>query len=241
MNENKIWEDKVVLIAGATGALGTAVTRRFAGTGARLALTGRSEAKLTALIETLGVAETRLFSWAADATDAEDVQALVNAVLDHFGELHMLLNTIGMYTGGARLQDVSLATWEQTLAVNLRSAFLLSRAVLPPLLEAGWGRLVHVGSKKALNPGGKMSSYAVAKMGVVALTQVIAEEVKGSGVTANVILPRVIDTPANRKMMPRADTGAWVPPDHIAEMIAFLCSEAGGSVNGATLSVEGGL
>jgi NAD(P)-dependent dehydrogenase (short-subunit alcohol dehydrogenase family) len=78
-------------------------------------------------------------------------------------------------------------------------------------------------------------------MGLVALTQVIAEEVKGTGVTANVVLPRVIDTPDNRAMMPNADTEKWIPPEHIAEMMHFLCTESGHSVNGAALSISGNL
>jgi NAD(P)-dependent dehydrogenase (short-subunit alcohol dehydrogenase family) len=125
------------------------------------------------------------------------------------------------------------------LTLNLRSAFLISRAVLPHMLEAGWGRIVHTASKSAVAPRRKQAGYAVAKMGVVTLTEVIAAEVEGTGVTANVVLPSVIDTPDNRRAMSRADTSKWVPPQHIAATMRFLCSDAAATVNGARIPIYG--
>ena len=123
--------------------------------------------------------------------------------------------------------------------LNLRSAFLLSRAVLPPMLEAGWGRIVHVASKTAVVPRARQAAYAVSKMGLITLTEVIAAEVKGTGVTANVVLPSIIDTPANRRMMPKADPARWVPPEQIAATMRFLCSDDAGSINGARIPIYG--
>jgi NAD(P)-dependent dehydrogenase (short-subunit alcohol dehydrogenase family) len=123
------------------------------------------------------------------------------------------------------------------LTLNLHSAFLLSRAVLPHMLEAGWGRIVHTSSKTAVEPRAKQAGYAVAKMGLITLTEVIAAEVKGSGVTVNVVLPSIIDTPANRKMMSSADTSKWVPPEHIAATMRFLCSDEAASINGARMPI----
>jgi NAD(P)-dependent dehydrogenase (short-subunit alcohol dehydrogenase family) len=125
------------------------------------------------------------------------------------------------------------------LTLNLRSAFLISRAVLPHMLESGWGRIVNTASKSAVAPRPKQAGYAVSKMGVVTLTEVIAAEVKGTGVTANVVLPTIIDTQANRRMMSSADTSKWVPPRHIGAAMRFLCSDAGASVNGARIPVYG--
>jgi NAD(P)-dependent dehydrogenase (short-subunit alcohol dehydrogenase family) len=109
------------------------------------------------------------------------------------------------------------------------------------MLGAGWGRLVHVGSKAAVRPRAKQASYVVSKMGVIALTEAIAAEVKGTGVTANVILPSIIDTPANREFLSSADAGRWVPPERIAATMRFLCSGAGASFNGARLPIYGAL
>jgi NAD(P)-dependent dehydrogenase (short-subunit alcohol dehydrogenase family) len=115
----------------------------------------------------------------------------------------------------------------------------MSRAVLPLMLEAGWGRIVHTGSKTALQPRAKEAGYAVAKAGVVTLTETIAAEVKGSGVTANVVLPSIIDTAANRKMMSSADTSRWVKPEEIGEAMRFLCSNGASSINGDAIRIYG--
>ena len=231
--------DRVVLISGATGALGSAVTRTFAQTPARLALTGRSEQKLERLAVEAGLPGERILPVAADVTQAASVKDLVDAVLAHFGRIDVLLNTAGGWSGGKPVWDTSVDEWEHMLALNLHSAFLLSRAVLPHMLENGWGRIVHVSSKTAVTPHGKRAAYAVSKMGLVTLTEVIAAEVKGTGVTANVILPSVIDTPANRASMPKADLSKWVPPERIAATMQFLCSDAAASINGARIPIYG--
>jgi NAD(P)-dependent dehydrogenase (short-subunit alcohol dehydrogenase family) len=231
--------DRVVLISGATGALGSAVTRTFAQTPVRLALTGRSEQKLERLAVEAGLPGKRIFTAAADVTQADTVEDLADAVLAHFGRIDVLLNTAGGWSGGKPVWETSVDEWDHMLALNLHSAFLLSRAVLPHMLEAGWGRIVHVSSKTAVAPRGKRAAYAVSKMGLVTLTEVIAAEVKGTGVTANVILPSVIDTPANRASMPKADPGKWVPPERIAATMQFLCSDAAASINGARIPIYG--
>ncbi|MDH4135866.1 MAG: SDR family oxidoreductase, partial [Anaerolineae bacterium] len=150
-----------------------------------------------------------------------------------------LLNTAGGWSGGRPVGETSVEEWDRMLALNLRSAFLLSRAVLPYMLEAGWGRIVHVSSKTAVEPRARQSAYAVSKMGLITLTEVIAVEVKGSGVTANVILPSIIDTPDNREAMPKADPHKWVPPERIAATMRFLCSDAAASINGARILIYG--
>jgi NAD(P)-dependent dehydrogenase (short-subunit alcohol dehydrogenase family) len=231
--------DRVVLISGAAGVLGSAVTREFAQAQARLALTGRSPQKLDRLIVESDLPAERVFTVAADVTQVDSVRDLVSAVMAHFGQLDVLLNTVGGWRGGKLVGETSVEEWDRVLALNLRSAFLLSRAVLPHMLEAGWGRLVHVGSKTAVEPRARQSAYAVSKMGVITLTEVIAAEVKGSGVTANVILPSIIDTPANREAMPKADPHKWVPPERIAATMRFLCSDGAASINGARIPMYG--
>jgi NAD(P)-dependent dehydrogenase (short-subunit alcohol dehydrogenase family) len=230
---------RVVLISGATGALGSAVTRTFAQTPVRLALTGRSEGKLERLAVETGLPGERIFTVAADVTLADGVEDLADAVRAHFGRIDVLLNTAGGWSGGKPVWEASVDEWDHMLALNLHSAFLLSRAVLPHMLEAGWGRIVHVSSKTAVAPRGRRAAYAVSKMGLVTLTEVIAAEVKGAGVTANVILPSVIDTPANRASMPKADSSKWVPPERIAATMQFLCSDAAASINGARIPIYG--
>jgi NAD(P)-dependent dehydrogenase (short-subunit alcohol dehydrogenase family) len=232
-------DDGVILISGATGALGSAVAREFAQTGACLALTGRSERALERLAGEIGLPAGRVFTAAADVTRPDDVEELLASVLARFDRLDVLLNTVGGWAGGAPVGETAIEEWERMLTLNLRSAFLLSRAVLPGMLEAGWGRIVHVSSKTAVAPRARQSGYAVSKMGLIALTEVIAAEVKGSGVTANVILPSIIDTPANRKAMPKADPRKWVEPEQIGATMRFLCSDAAASINGARIPIYG--
>jgi len=231
-------DGRVVLICGATGALGSAVVRQFAQTEARLALTSRSEDTLAQLVDDFGLSAQAL-TVAADVTQAEEVDELVDAVAAHFGRLDALLNTVGGWSGGKPVGETPVEQWERMLTLNLHSAFLLSRAVLPGMLGAGWGRIVHVSSKTAVAPRAKQAAYAASKMGLIALTEVIGAEVKGSGVTANVVLPSIIDTPANRNMMSKADPGRWVPAEMIAKTMRFLCSDGAASINGARIPIYG--
>jgi NAD(P)-dependent dehydrogenase (short-subunit alcohol dehydrogenase family) len=231
--------DKVILITGATGALGSAVTHEFAQTESCLALTGRSEQKLERLAAEIGLPAERVCIVAADVTQTNGVSDLRAAIVERFGQADVLLNVAGGWSGGKTVAETSLEEWDRMLALNLHSAFLLSRAVLPAMLEAGWGRIVHVSSKTAVEPRSKQAAYAVSKMGLITLTEVIAAEVKGTGVTANVILPSVIDTPANRESMPKADPRKWVPPERIAATMRFLCSDAAASISGALIPVYG--
>ncbi|MBN1977902.1 MAG: SDR family oxidoreductase [Anaerolineae bacterium] len=234
-------QNKAILITGATGALGSTVTRTFAQTQARLALTGRSEEKLERLASEIDLPDERILTAAADVTQATGVQALVEAAVARLGRIDVLLNVAGGWSGGKPVGETPVEDWDRLVALNLHAAFLLSRAVLPGMLEAGWGRIVHVSSKTAVEPRAKQAAYAVSKMGLITLTEVIAAEVKGSGVTANVVLPSIIDTPANRESMPKADPTKWVKPEHIAATMRFLCSEEAASINGVHIPIYGAI
>jgi NAD(P)-dependent dehydrogenase (short-subunit alcohol dehydrogenase family) len=234
-------ENRTVLITGATGALGTTVAREFAQTRARLALTGRSEKKLEQLGTTLNLPSERILTAAADVTQAGSVESLVASIRDQFGSIDVLLNTAGGWSGGKPVGETSVEDWDHMLALNLHSAFLLARAVLPAMIEAGWGRIIFVSSKTAIAPRAKQAAYAVSKMGLITLAEVIAAESKGSGVTANALLPSIIDTPTNRQSMPKADPAKWVPPQRIAATMRFLCSDEAASISGAHIPIYGDL
>lgn len=236
----KSLDDRVILIAGASGDVGSAVVREFASRSkARLALASRSEDQLEQLVRDARLPAERAFVHPTNVSDPNEVEDLVEAVLDHYGQLHILLNAVGGWSGGDRVEDTTLEDWNRMITLNLHTAFLLSRAVIPPLLEAGWGRIVHTSSKSALEPRSTVGAYAVSKMGVITLTEVIATGLKDTGVTANVVVPSTIDTPGNRLAMPSADFGRWVPPQHIAATMYFLCSDAAASINGARIPIYG--
>ncbi|MBC7235547.1 MAG: SDR family oxidoreductase [Chloroflexi bacterium] len=231
--------ERIVLITGATGELGPVVAQVMAETGARLALSGRRQESLDELVGALALPEERLLLKAADLTDSGQVAALVQAIESRWGGVDILLNCAGGWMGGKPLAEVSDEDWERAMNINLVSAFKINRAVLSHMAEQGWGRIVNVGSRAAEAPGVRQVGYNVSKAGVVALTRSIAAEYRRRGVAANVILPSVIDTPPNRASMPDADYSRWVKPRDIAEMMRFLCSEAGGSVNGAVIAMYG--
>ena len=232
-------DDKVVCVAGATGHLGSVVVARCAREGASLVLTGRDQNALEALRANLCLPESHCMALAAVATDPQAVSELIREAMARFGRIDVLLNTVGGYGGGASVWETPEALWDEMWTLNLRSCINFNRAVLPHMLAQGWGRIVNVAAKAAVEPRKNSAAYAVSKAGVIALTQSIAAEVKGTGVTANVILPSVIDSPANRESMPSADPSRWVRPAQVAATMLFLCSEEASAINGACLPVYG--
>jgi len=148
---------------------------------------------------------------------------------------------VGGFAGGQTVAATDDATWQRMLDMNLNSAFYAMRAALPALLAAGRGRIVAVGSKTAIEPVATLSAYGVSKAGLVALVRTLALELKGTGITANAVLPSVIDTPANRAADPGADFSKWVAPESIAKLILWLASDATADVNGAVIPILGRL
>ena len=231
--------DRVAVITGATGALGRVVSRAFAETGARLALTGTRPEALEALAQELGLPDERVILRAADLSRPEEAQALVSAVVDRWGQVDVLLNLAGGWAKSGRLAEVTDEEWDGMLDLNLRTCLNTCQAVLPSMAGRGWGRIVNVGARSAVDPGARQAPYNVAKAGVVALTQSIAADYRQQGVAANVILPSTIDTPANRAAMGGADPSRWVKPEELVAAMLFLCSEEGGSLNGAAIPIFG--
>jgi NAD(P)-dependent dehydrogenase (short-subunit alcohol dehydrogenase family) len=236
-------QEKVVLVAGATGGLGGVVTRRIAAAGARVAVTGRDRGSLEALAESLarepGVERERVLAHSADLGDPVRVKGLVDEVEARWGGVDALVNLAGGWMGGKPLVEVTEQEWDAAIGLNLRSAFLVNRAVLPFMLRKGWGRIVNVSSRAAESPGPKQAAYNAAKAGLIALTASIAAEYRRNGVAANSILPSIIDTPQNRTQMPDADHSRWVKPEEIASLVLFLLSDEAGCMNGAAIPVYG--
>lgn len=231
----------VILITGATGTLGRALVQAADATGARLALTARQTGSLETLAADLGLAPERTRLISADLSDAESVEALVARIAADWGGVDVLLNAAGGWAGGERLADLSPQAWDAQLDLNLRTVYLVCRAVLPTMLQRGWGRIVNVASRAALEPAGRQAAYNVAKAGVVALTASIAQDYRRKGVTANVILPSIIDSAANRVAMPDADYARWVKPTDIASMMLYLCSDQAAAISGASIPMYGGV
>jgi NAD(P)-dependent dehydrogenase (short-subunit alcohol dehydrogenase family) len=173
----------------------------------------------------------------ADLRREEDVNGFIRAVQKEFGRLDILVNVAGGYAGGNRVEETPVAEWDAMMEMNLKTTFLMCRGVIP--LMKGFGRIVNVAAMPALRPAARRGAYAVSKAGVVTLTEVIHQEVKGTGITVNAIAPSTLLTEANKASMPGADTSAWVPLAEVASLIGYLCSDEARSVSGNTIRIFG--
>lgn len=230
------FEEQVVIVTGAGGNLGSAVARAFHAAGARLLLVDRHPERSAALFDDN---PDRVLVRPANLTAPADVQAVVQAALDHFGRIDALANTVGGYRAGEPVHKMSLETWDFMLNLNARTALLLAQAVIPPMLERGYGRIINTAARAALSGSAKNAAYTASKSAVVRLTESIAAELRHEGVTANCILPGTIDTPENREAMPNARHEHWVAPEAIADVFVFLASDGARAINGAAIPVYG--
>jgi NAD(P)-dependent dehydrogenase (short-subunit alcohol dehydrogenase family) len=224
---------RVLAITGAFGTLGAAVARAAAPT-CRLALIDFAQVAPAGTPANMEV----LVLGGVDLTDPDQARAAVAAVVDRFGRLDGLLNIAGGFRWET-LEGGDPETWRMLWRMNVETAANASRAAIPALRASGAGRIVNVGANGAVKAAGGMGPYAASKAAVHKLTEALAEELKGDGVTVNAVLPSIIDTPVNRGDMPEADWSTWVKPEELAAVILFLASEAASAVTGALVPVSG--
>jgi len=233
--------DVSAFITGGTGALGTAVSQAFLKSGHRVAVTyrGAREWEVLAAAERAAVASGRLLGLATDVTDEASVAAAVAAASQSFGRLDILVHVAGGYAGGTDVERVEGTIVRGMIELNLVSAFWAAKHVIPHAKRHGRGRLLFISSRGAVECGPGAAAYAAAKMGLHALVQTLAKELKREGVTANAVLPSVIDTAANRAGIPGGTFEDWVKPETIADLLLFLASEAASATSGALVPVYG--
>jgi NAD(P)-dependent dehydrogenase (short-subunit alcohol dehydrogenase family) len=174
-----------------------------------------------------------------DVLDQAAVEALVRSVLSERGQIDILAHLVGGYMGGKDVQDMSFEDWRRMFDLNVNSAFICFKAVLPAMQARNYGRIIAVGSRSAVRISPGVSGYTAAKAALLALVECVAEENLERDVTANVVLPSIIDTASNRAAMPKANHGAWPKPEQIAEVFRFLAGERSGLVSGAAIPVYG--
>ncbi len=230
---------KTFVITGGTGGLGTALVRRLIAKDHRLAVTYLLPDEAQSFETEFEVDEERIMLTRVDCANAEAVNSYVKEVADHWGEIHGLCSLVGGWAGGRDVEETDDVRFERMLDLNLRSAFYAVRAVIPHLKEAEWGRILLVGSRGAVDFFEAQAAFNIAKAGVAALGQSLATELDGTGVTANVLVPSVIDTPATRRSLPYADYVNWPTPDEIAAVAEFMLSEDSSVMNGALIPVYG--
>lgn len=235
------FQQKTIMITGGTGALGLAVVKRFLEAGANIAIPTRGFSSTDVLKKFNAEDANRVFLAPADLSSEADVVAFVEKACARFGSVDFLANIAGGYAGGNDIADVPLAEWEEMMSTNLKTTFLTCREVLKLMLAQDSGRIINVAAKPAITSGANKGPYSISKRGVIALTETIADEIQGTGVTANAIAPSIILTEGNKKAMPGADFSKWVTPEEIAGLMAFLCSPDARSINGNVIRIFGGV
>jgi NAD(P)-dependent dehydrogenase (short-subunit alcohol dehydrogenase family) len=231
--------ENVVIITGAVGNLGLATAHAFQAEGHKTVLADRSQERLRNAFGTLAEPPERLLAGGVDLADTMSLSRLVADTLARFGRIDVLVNTVGAWRGGRPVHETDLADWDFLFNANLRTTLLCCRAVIPQMLKQGRGKIINVGSRDGLAGSAGYAAYSASKSAVLRLTEALSEEVKGSNINVNCILPSTIDTPQNRAAQPDADFTKWVEPNAIADVILFLASDASRAIHGAALPVFG--
>jgi NAD(P)-dependent dehydrogenase (short-subunit alcohol dehydrogenase family) len=236
---NYSFENQVVLVTGGTGVLGTAVTEAFVRAGASVFVSYRSPREATVLRNQLGPHENKVTLIESDLMKEDSVSSLVETILRQFGRIDILANVVGGYAGGPEIHETREKDFDFMLNLNLKTAFLISKAVLPSMIAHKQGKIVHISSRTGLKGEATVGPYSISKAGVIRLTETIADEVADSGICCNCLMPSTMDTETNRKAMPNADFTKWLKPEEIARVILFLCSDDAKVINGAAIPVYG--
>jgi 3-oxoacyl-[acyl-carrier protein] reductase len=223
-------DGKIVVVTGASGALGKVVAETALARGARVAGVDYATVQNPAT-------GNRIELGGVDLSDVAQAKKAIDAVAAHFGRLDALINIAGGFAF-EKVIEGDAKTWQRMYALNVLTALNASRSAIPHLTASGAGRIVNVGAMGALQAGSGMGAYAASKAGVHRLTEALAAEWKGR-ITVNAVLPSTIDTPANRASMPKANFGKWVTPKELADVILFLASDAASAVTGALIPVSG--
>lgn len=231
--------DRIAVITGGTGGLGGAVTRAYLDRGGPVVVTYIIDAEADQMRRDSPEIGGRLTLEKIDVTDPAAVGKLVRATTERYGQIDYLVNLVGGWMGGPRVWETSDADFERMLTMNLRTAFVCCRAVLPGMVERNFGRVVNVSSRTARLVGLGQAPYAVSKAGIITLTETLALEVQDSDINVNCIMPSTIDTPANRQAMPGSDFSRWVKPAQLASVISWLTTPGAAAINGAAIPVYG--
>jgi NAD(P)-dependent dehydrogenase (short-subunit alcohol dehydrogenase family) len=208
------------------------VTQRFLSAGAKVIGSSRS-------ISQEDFPQPNFNPLAVDFTKPQAVRHAVESIVCRLGRLDALVHVLGGFAGGHTVAETDDSIWEEMRDLNLTSAFYVLRAAIPHLRKSNNGRIVAIGSLTALEPHAGLGAYVIFKAALTMLVRTVALENKDSGLTANVVLPGTMDTPANRKSMPSADFSKWVQPEDVANLVLWLTDERAGHVTGSTISIGG--
>jgi len=232
-------DGKMAIVTGGAGALGGAVVRTLVEAGAVVSVPYQFEGDLEKLRARTGLPAVSLSGTRLDLTDEAAVVSYYGALARERGGVDILVNLAGGFGGGRPVHETPWSLWQQQLDLNLKSAVLSCAAAVPHMLARGGGAIVNVGTRTATQPAANLAAYAASKRAVLQLTEALAAELCERNITANAILPSVIDTPANRQHNPGEDASRWVKPEEIARVILFLVGPDARIISGAAIPVYG--
>lgn len=233
-------DGRVIAIAGVGGGLGPVVAERMAAAGACVCGCDRDQAQLDELGSALGLSEELWDGRAVDLLDEDGARAWCEALVERFGRVDALLHLVGGWRGGQPLREAPLEDWALLHDLLVRTVQHTTRAFHDALLASEHGRFVLVSAKQAQAPSNSNAAYAAAKAAAEAWTLALADGFEGSSATANIVVVEAILTAAMREREPGGDFASFTPAEHLAEAIAFLCSDAAGRMNGQRLRLTMG-
>ena len=232
------FKESVVIVTGASGNLGLAVSRAFHQAGARLVLVDKSAERL-ARLDPGPLSNGHHLAQGIDVNDPASVREMGEEVVRRLGRIDVLVNTVGGYQAGTPVHETPLDVWDRMMSLNARTAFIVSQAVVPQMLRQGSGKIINIAARPGLVGAANAAAYSASKSAVIRVTESLAAELRESGINVNCIVPGTLDTPQNREAMPNAEIGRWVAPESLADVILFLASAAARDIHGASIPVYG--
>jgi NAD(P)-dependent dehydrogenase (short-subunit alcohol dehydrogenase family) len=231
--------NRTAVITGATGGLGSFLTHVLADSGTNLTLLDRNPDKLAILTDSFGLPETRILARSLDLLDPIETNLAAEAAIDKFGKVDILLHLVGGWIGGKTIIETPPDDLTLMLNQHIWTSFNVVKAFIPHLIRNGWGRVIMITSPSATRPNVKGGPYAMGKSAQEALMLTLSQELKGTGVTANLLQVKTIDLKREKVSAPAPDNGSWTTPEELAASILYLLSEEAGTVNGAKIPLYG--
>jgi NAD(P)-dependent dehydrogenase (short-subunit alcohol dehydrogenase family) len=232
-------QNRVAVITGATGGLGSTLTRELAARGLRLALLGNNAARLETLAKALSLPESQLFTYTVNLLDLPETKTAGEAILAKFGHIDIMLHVVGGWTGGKTLFEAPAEDLSFMLNQHVWTSFHVIQAFIPHMVKNHWGRVVMITSPSGVRPNAKSGLYAAGKAGQEALVLALSQELKNTGVTANLLQARTIDIKREKVSAPSPDNSTWTTPEEMTAAILFLLTDEAAAINGAKLPMFG--
>jgi len=226
------------MITGASGNLGSAIAGKCFDLGANVILIDKREDVLRDKFSNWDENQV-YFAAPVDVTDQSSMDNLAQVIINRYGRIHALINTVGAYRAGSPLHETTEDVWEFMYTVNVKSVVVSSRAVIPFMLRHGSGKIVNIISRAALKGGANSAAYSASKAAVMRITESMSSELKIHGINVNSVIPGTMDTPQNREEMPNSDRSKWVSPDSVADAIIFLITDGAKDIHGVAIPIYG--